>query len=307
MARKKSSATAADKPFDAIGKQLIAAHPADWLALIGVTDTGAVPLELVDGDLATIVPQADRVLLRGGTVPELFNIELETGHHGNLLPERLLFYSVALTQKYKLPVRSAVFLLRREADSPALTGLFERPYANGAIYLRFEYQVVRVWQLPVESLLVGGIATLPLAPVADVALKDLPAVIARLKERFGNESPELEREYWLSTYYLLGTKYPADTVNNLLKGIGTMFESTTYNETIEKGRAQGLTQGLTQGITRGIEEGEKRSLLLLGTERFGEPTAEVRARIESQSNALRVTTLLKRVLRVSSWEELIAE
>jgi flagellar biosynthesis/type III secretory pathway protein FliH len=86
-----------------------------------------------------------------------------------------------------------------------------------------------------------------------------------------------------------------------------MFESTTYNETIEKGRAQGLTQGLTQGITRGIEEGEKRSLLLLGTERFGEPTAEVRARIESQSNALRVTTLLKRVLRVSSWEELIAE
>ncbi|MBC7805505.1 MAG: hypothetical protein H7145_05075 [Akkermansiaceae bacterium] len=52
-----------------------------------------------------------------------------------------------------------------------------------------------------------------------------------------------------------------------------MFESTTYNATIEKGR--------TQGISQGIEEGEKRSLLLIGTERFGEPSAEVQSRIQA--------------------------
>ena len=108
----------ADKPFDVIGKRLIAAHPADWLALIGVKDTGTTPLEVVDGDLATLVPQADRVLLKGGTIPELFNLECETGHHGNKLADRLHLYSVTLSQKYALPVRSAVFLLRKEADSP---------------------------------------------------------------------------------------------------------------------------------------------------------------------------------------------
>ncbi|MBC7809315.1 MAG: hypothetical protein H7145_24535 [Akkermansiaceae bacterium] len=82
-------------------------------------------------------------------MPELFNIELETGHHGNVLAERLLFYSVALTQEYRLPVRSAVFLSRREADSPALTGSFERKYTDNTVYLHFDYHVVRVWKLPV--------------------------------------------------------------------------------------------------------------------------------------------------------------
>ncbi|MBC7809314.1 MAG: hypothetical protein H7145_24530 [Akkermansiaceae bacterium] len=65
---RRKNTPSADKPFDAIGKQLIAARPEDWLALIGVTDTGATPLEVLDADLATIVPQADRVLLRAGTV-----------------------------------------------------------------------------------------------------------------------------------------------------------------------------------------------------------------------------------------------
>ncbi|MBC7809316.1 MAG: hypothetical protein H7145_24540, partial [Akkermansiaceae bacterium] len=110
---------------------------------------------------------------------------------------------------------------------------------------------------------------MPLAPIADVSLQPLPDVIARPGDRFRAEPPEVEREYWLSTYYLLGTKYADDVVNGLLKGIRTMFESTTYNATIEKGR----TQGISQGISQGVEEGEKRSLLLIGTERFGEPSA----------------------------------
>lgn len=53
-----------EKPCDVIGRYLIAVHPEDWLALIGVTDAGATPVEVIDADLATLVPQADRVLLR---------------------------------------------------------------------------------------------------------------------------------------------------------------------------------------------------------------------------------------------------
>lgn len=74
-----AKAKVVDKPFDVLSKMLIAAHPQDWLALIGVTDTGATPVEVVDADLATLVQQADRVPLRGGDVPELFNLEIETG------------------------------------------------------------------------------------------------------------------------------------------------------------------------------------------------------------------------------------
>ncbi len=88
--RMKRAKNTVDKPFDVIGKTLMAGRPQDWLALIGVTDTGATPIELVDADLATLVQQADRVLLRGGDAAELYNLEIETGHHGNVLAERLL-------------------------------------------------------------------------------------------------------------------------------------------------------------------------------------------------------------------------
>ncbi len=308
--RKKNAKPGADKAFDAIGKQLIAAHPADWLALIGVNDAEATAIEVVDADLAAIIPQADRVLLKGGTVPELFNLELETGHHGNLLPERLLFYSIALTHKYKLPVRSAVFLLRKEADSPALTGSYARHHAGGSVYLRFEYDVVRVWRLPVEPLLTGGLATLPLAPIADVPQEQLPSVISRMGDRVRNETKEAQSEFWTATYYLLGTKYTPDIIGPLMKGIGTMFESTTYNATLEKGRAQGINEGVRQGILQGVQQGEmiksRKLILQFGRKRIGEPPAQIAARLESITDSRRLDDLLERVLTAPSWDDVLA-
>lgn len=297
-----------DKPFDVIGKTLIAASPADWLALIGVTDTGATPVELVDGDLATFVQQADRVLLRGGDLPELYNLEVETGHHGNVLAERLLLYSVAITNKYKLPVRSAVFLLKKEADSPALTGTYERRDTSGTVYLRFSYQVVRVWQLPVETLLTGGLATLPLAPIADVPEADLPSVIARMRERVENEPDAVQGEFWNATFFLMGTKYEEGLTSQLLKGMGTMFESTTYNATIEKGVAKGLSQGLSQGLAEGERRGRLREgrelILALGRDRLGEPSPETVARLEAVTEPEQFPSILRRVAAASSWSEL---
>lgn len=293
-----------------IGKRLIAAHPADWLALIGVTDVGTVPLEVVDADLAMLVPQADRVLLKGGTVPELFNLECETGHHGNKLAERLLLYSVTLTQKYELPVRTAVFLLRKEADSPALTGVLERRYADGTVYLRFEYRVVRVWQLPVEELLTGGIATLPLAPIADVPQSELPQIIERMRQRVRSEPPEAQQEFWASTYFLLGAKYPNTLVDQLMKGVGSMFESSTYNATLEKGRAQGVAQGIAQGVVQGELRGRLREgrelIYALGRERLGEPSPEIVSQLESITTPELFPALIKRVAAAESWSDLFA-
>jgi hypothetical protein len=59
---------------------------------------------------------------------------------------------------------------------------------NGHCYQWFEYQVVRVWEMPVKLLLAGGLGTLPLAPLAKVTTEGLPDVIQRMKERIGQEA-----------------------------------------------------------------------------------------------------------------------
>lgn len=169
---------------------------------------------------------------------------------------------------------------------------------------------MRVWQLSVETLLAGGLATLPLAPIADVPQDELPQVIKRMRERIEAEPKESQQELWASTYFLLGAKYPNTLADQLLKGIGTMFESTTYNATLEKGRAQGVAQGVAQGLIQGELRGrlqEGRELIYaLGRERLGEPTPETVARLESIATPESFPTLIKRVAAAKSWADLFA-
>ena len=46
---------------------------------------------------------------------------------------------------------STVFLLRKESNSPRVTGTFDIPDADGNTYFSFRYNVVRVWQLDVDA------------------------------------------------------------------------------------------------------------------------------------------------------------
>ncbi|MBC7808708.1 MAG: hypothetical protein H7145_21450, partial [Akkermansiaceae bacterium] len=112
--------------------------------------------------------------------------------------------------------------------------------------MRYNYSIVRVWQLPVEELLAGGIATLPLAPIADVPESDLPRVISRMRERIEAEPKDEQQDLWASTYFPMGAKYPGSLTNQLLKGIGTVFESSTLTKPSKKGVAQGELSGRLQ-------------------------------------------------------------
>lgn len=194
-----------------------------------------------------------------------------------------------------------MFLLKRGADSPALASGYERRDSSGTVYLRFSYQVVRVWQLPVETLLTGGLATLPLAPIADVAQEQLPQVIARMRERIESETAAARQAFWTATYFLMGTKWSDGLIDELLKGMATMFESTTYTATIEKGRAQGLSQGLSQGELRGRGD----LVLTLGRERLGDPPAEVSAFLSGITDPELFGSLIKRVAVATAWSELL--
>jgi len=65
---------------------------------------------------------------------------------------------------------------------------------EGGEWLKFKYKVIKVWELPVESLLNGGIGTVPLAPIAAVSPEQLPEIIRRMEQRLAAEDPAEARE-----------------------------------------------------------------------------------------------------------------
>src|SRR5437764_372671 len=85
-------------------------------------------------------------------LPWIFHLELQSSRDTGL-SRRTLKYQVLTHDRHQLPVHSLVVLLRREADDPALTGelAYRSPADRGG--LRFEFDVVRLWERPVEMIL----------------------------------------------------------------------------------------------------------------------------------------------------------
>lgn len=195
-----------------------------------------------------------------------------------------------------MPVQSVAVLLRPDADRPVLSGRFQRRLPGGQVYLDFRYRVVRVWQQPVQTLLAGRLTTLPLAPLAAGAEAALPDVVRRMAERVSAETPsDVAAQLWMSTYLLMGLRYPEETVADLLRGVRAMHESSTYQAILAEGRAEGRAT-------------EAREVLLrLGTKRFGPPDRRTRAALRRLTGLRRLEQLTDRLLDVESWDALLEE
>src|SRR5712692_8141770 len=141
-------------------------------------------------------------------------------------PCRLNEYSSLLEHRHGLPVWTVVLLMRPEADSPRLTGVYECSFPGEEPYRRFRYHVVRVWQTAPDVFLDSGVGLLPLAPLSRVAEADLPAVLRRMEERIRLEvPPQVGAELWTITGVLMGMRYPPDQIARLLQGVHGMKES----------------------------------------------------------------------------------
>jgi predicted transposase YdaD len=199
-----------------------------------------------------------------------------------------------LEDRHDLPVRSSVVLLRPEADSPQLTGRYERGFAGEDAYLAFRYQVLRVWQLPPGPLLMGGLALLPFAPISAVTEAELPGIIKRMERRLSQRHARRQAPLvWASSYILVGLRFSPALAAQLFRGVMSMKESSTYQAILEEGRAEGH-----------IAEARK-VLRLQGEEAFGPPDARITASIERLNDLVRLEELLKRMRTATSWQELL--
>jgi hypothetical protein len=171
------------KPYDPALKTLVEIEPQSWPVLLGYAKA---PTEVIDADIATVSGAADKVLRVAGDPAYLLHLEFVSGHDSATLPSTLLMRNGLLGHRHELRVRSGAVLLRPEADSPQLTGVYERSFPDEEPYLTFRYAVVRVWQLPPEPLVSGGLALLPLAPICAVTEAELPGIIKRMEERLSS-------------------------------------------------------------------------------------------------------------------------
>jgi predicted transposase YdaD len=258
----------------------------------------ATELKVIDADVSTIGPSADKVIQVIAPQPYIAHLEFQSGADAEL-DARMLLYNVLLRWRHKLPVRSVVILLRPQAESRGTTGSVVEVLDADA-KLEFRYRVVRLWQQSVDGVMAGGLGTLPLAPIAAVKKADLPRVVEEMRERFEREAAPAEiADAWAATLILMGLRYSLQVGHQLLKGVRNMKESVTYQAIIEEGEAQGIAKG---------EIMEARSLLLrLGRRRFGPPPATVTQMIDGIRDLSRLEAIAEQIVDASGWDDLIAK
>jgi hypothetical protein len=283
-------------PLDDTLKQLTELSPQDWVVQGGWS---RAPATVIDADIATISGATDKVIRVAGRPPWLLAVDFQSGHDTAAKLPDLLLYNSALFKRHGLGVRSLLVLLHPGADSPQVTGLYERGFPDEPFDAALRYRTVRVWQVPPEQWLKGGLGLVPLAPLGDVRPEELPAVITQMKRRLDREArPRLAAELWSAAYILMGLRYERAIVQRLLQGVVTMKESVTYQAIVEEGRAEGLAKG---------EAREARKILLLqGRRRFGEPPPEAVAALDALVNVQKLEELTLRLLETNSWQELLA-
>lgn len=280
--------------FDATMKQLLDACAPDWVTwlapLVGLPATVAV--ESLDAELSTVQPVADKVFRLQPPAEGLLHIEAQSSWDGGF-SDRMLLYNVLLHERYGGPVHTIALLLRRDAAG-GVTGTVSRAGTDGREYLRFGYTAVRVWELPADQLLAGGLGTTPLALLTDDAAARMTAVAKRFTERAISESPTTaDASLLLSCGYILtGLRYDKALAKSLFDGVQQMKESSTYQAIRSEGRDEGIALGV------------QRSLLKLLQKRFGTISPEVENRVRAVTDAARLDAALDQVVDIASPDEL---
>lgn len=170
---------------------------------------------VAEADLSSVTVTADKILRIDGRAPMIAHLEFQSGAD-SALNARVLVYNVLTWRREQIPVVSVVFLLRPAALRRAMTGRVSYTGVAGC-QLDFADRLVRVWELPVEPLLAGGLGTLPLAPIAAVSPANLANVFRKMAGRLDREvSAARADELWTASFILSGLRYPSALIEPLM-------------------------------------------------------------------------------------------
>jgi predicted transposase YdaD len=281
--------------YDTVTRILLEHCAQDWLTALApqLHLTPPIESEKLDSSLATIQRFPDRLFRLQHPQTHLLHLEIQSSWESDL-PQRMLEYNVFLRGQRRLPVRSVVLLLHRRVEPPASCGLLEYRDIQGQVYLRFEYDVVRVWELPGEALLEGPLGAAMLGLLTKEAQGRAEEWTRRFIRRVEREARSREQATALldGAYILLGLLYDGVEIARWFAEAQGMKESSTYQRILDEGRAEGQVLALRENV------------LLVYRERFGEVPGEVEAKVRGVEDVERLRGMLVSLLRVQRPEEL---
>ena len=116
------------------------------------------------------------------------------------------------------------------------------------------------------------------------------AVAQRVVDRVVREaSPERVKKLLTDALLLTGLRVRRDVAVRIFQGVRAMQESDTYLMILEEGQ----------------EKQAKKSILVVGEDRFGPPEQSVRDQLESITNLERLDRMFRRALRAAGWQEIL--
>ncbi len=281
-------------PFDATVKDLAKANPRGLLATFDSTSP-TLPVALLNVDLSTVTSAADVVFGLGDPLREIVHLDFQASASATKHAD-ILVYNSLLHRTYLVPVHSTVILLRTKAAHAKLNGTVAYAPRPTRGKMDFGYEVVRLWERPVEELLARDIATLPLAPLGQLpkGLKSeaaLAGVIKKVIARLQSEAPpEQVRRLLTAAFVLTGLRVPRQKAVQLFQGVRVMRESDTFMAIIEEGE---LKQA-------------RKTLLRFGQKLLGVPDEKVTIALEGITDLERLDLLTDRIGEVHTWQELLA-
>jgi len=292
------------KPFDATLNELIDSTAADWAAfLAALVNVPPGPLAdydpVRDGNVSTTA-YADKVFRVNGPKPAYLHLELQSWSELGV-PERMQLYNTVLRRRHGLPVYSVLLLLRKSAVASDQTGVLRDLGVNDELHTEFRYTVLPAWEQPADRWLTAGVGLSPMALLTDEASRDLPAVAERFHDRLraAPVSDTMKKNVLGSAFVLGGLRYDKTFLVEVFTTMSmTLEDSTTYQWILSK--------GIAKGIAKGEANGEARTILRLGTRKFGPPDSAVAQRLAAMTDLDQLDRLADRIFDVVSWDDLLA-
>jgi len=277
------------KPFDATLKELVTAHPVDWLTQLGVPITA--PPEVLSADLSTVSAAADTLLKVGDLI---VHIDLESGPDDSLA-RRMLLYNVLAHHHTGLPVRSIVVLLRAKAVGSGPLDVVEYAPVPGTSELRFRFETVKAWELPAEEMLKAGIGFLPLAvlgkpPTGQTREQALEGIARRIAERVNREAQDEAGVIFTSSYILATMHVDAKFARNIFNKVTAMLSTLPGYQLI-----------LDEGAVKYARE----MILKMGEEHLGQPTDKQKNRLNAIEDLDRLKRMTLKAHSAKSWDALL--
>jgi hypothetical protein len=278
--------------FDATLKDMGRESPLGFLATFDQPLTG--PVRLLNVDLSTVTALADLILGLGEPLDEIIHFDFQASAAAWKHADALAYHALLFTH-YHVPVHTVIILLRPAAAHSNMNGEVRYAPRPGRGSKTFTYEVVRLWEWPVDVLLAADLGVTPLAVLGrlpeGLTLEDgLAAVAGRVVERITNEAPpEWAKKLLTDAFLLTGLRVRRDVAARIFRGVRAMQESDTYLAILDEGQ----------------EKRARKDILIAGEERIGLADESVKTVLEGITDLERLERMFRRALKATSWPEIL--